>query len=333
MKYPVIDLHSDLLGSIAESPQTLDFESPETRSSLPQLEQGGVRLQTFVIAVIEPKDCVSFAKQQVSLYHKLLRAYPTRIASSRNFKSNLPKVHGFLAIENALGLIGEDEPLEKAFVRFDEIDQVEQILYVSLTWNQENRFGGGNLSSKGLQSDGKIFLDFLGERKAAIDLSHTSDPLAYDIINHIDKKGLNVPLIASHSNFRNIKNSNRNLPEELALEIVRRKGLIGINFVRRFVGDRPEDFLRLVEYAFSIGAENTLCLGSDFYGGATPPLHLNPEYLYPPFQDEFSNSSCFPHFAKLLEKILPPENIKKIFYANAAHFLQKMGFISKEQNS
>ena len=62
-------------------------------------------------------------------------------------------------------------------------------------------------------------------------LSHTSDALAHDIFNHIDKHKLAVPVIASHSNFRSVSDHVRNLPDEIANEIVNRNGLIGMNFL------------------------------------------------------------------------------------------------------
>ena len=33
---------------------------------------------------------------------------------------------------------------DKVFKRLEAFRRVEEILYVSLTWNHENRFGGGN---------------------------------------------------------------------------------------------------------------------------------------------------------------------------------------------
>ena len=73
-------------------------------------------------------------------------------------------------------------------------------------------------------------------KKIAIDLSHTSDFLAHDILNYIDKMGLNVRTIASHSNFRKIAEVVRNLTDEIAKEILKRGGVIGFNLFKSFVG-------------------------------------------------------------------------------------------------
>ncbi len=320
----IIDLHCDLLSCIAESPQQLNFVSPETNCSLPQLEEGQVILQVFAIAVINPKNSTKFSLEQVNLYKRLLRDYPQRVAPSKTFSLDTPCLHGIFAIENALGLVEEDEPLEKAFKRFEDIEKIEKILYVSLTWNQENRFGGGNTTSIGLKRDGQLFLEFLAEKNTAIDLSHTSDALAYDILNYIHRKSLPLKVMASHSNFRKVQNVPRNLPDEVACEIIDLGGVIGMNFIRRFVGDDKEAFCHHIEHALALHGETNLCLGSDFYGGITIPSDLIPGRSFPIFQEGFSNSSCFPYFIQLLEPHFPHYVIENICWRNAFHFIKNL---------
>ncbi len=294
----IIDLHCDLLGSIEQNPN-LTFDSPGTNCSLPQLKEGGVTLQTLAVAAITRRGSARIAERQVELYKKMPR--------ERDY---------IFAIENASALVEENEPLEQAFKRFETFREVEKILYVSLTWNDENRFGGGNASTIGLKPDGERFLEYLSQTPTTIDLSHTSDALAYDILNFIDKHSLSLTPIASHSNFRAIKDVPRNLPDDLAQEIIRRGGLIGINFVRRFVGDAPEDFLRHIDHALSLGAENTLALGADFYGGISVPC-----MEHPVFQPNFNNSSCYPAFFALLRSHLSDTIVDKIAYKNATKSL------------
>jgi len=99
----------------------------------------------------------------------------------------------------------------------------------------------------------------------AIDLSHTSDVLAQDILNFIDKRKLSLTPIASHSNFRVIAQVARNLPDEMAQEIIRRGGVIGLNFMRAFLGSQGIGNLnRQVEHASKLGVISHLCFGSDF---------------------------------------------------------------------
>ncbi|MHA3047827.1 membrane dipeptidase [Riemerella anatipestifer] len=83
----------------------------------------------------------------------------------------------------------EDSLLENTFSNLDGIiKQTSSVFYLSLIHNSENRFGGGNNTCIGLKEDGEILIDYLAYKNIAIDLSHTSDKLAYDIVNFFDKK-------------------------------------------------------------------------------------------------------------------------------------------------
>src|SRR5262249_50721267 len=137
-------------------------------------------------------------------------------------------------------------------------------------------------------------------KKIALDLSHTSDKLAHDLLEFIDQNSLEIPVIASHSNFRCISDYPRNLPEDLAKEIIRRKGLIGLNLFAPFIHQTdPSAIIRHVEYGLELVAENALCFGADFFCELDFPDFLREKYQRSEaFYPEFSNSSVYP---KLLE--------------------------------
>ena len=86
------------------------------------------------------------------------------------------------------------------------------------------------------------------------------------MLNHITKYNFDIPILASHSNFRTIFNHARNLPDDIAKEIIKRKGLIGINFLRAFLNDKnPEAIFDHIAYGVSLGASKSLCFGADFF--------------------------------------------------------------------
>ena len=323
-QHSVIDLHCDLLGSIDWSKGELDFETEKTICSIPQLERGKVALQVLAVAGVSGYDAVVSGKNQVKIYQDMLEKYPTRVGKFSDFKDGSEKVHCMFAIENASTLAQEKQPLSAAFERLEKYHEVERILYVSLTWNHENRFGGGNQSNVGLKDDGKALLELMCEKQIAIDFSHTSDALAHDLFNYIDQKGLDIPIVASHSNLRVVKNVPRNLPDEFVKEIFKRGGIIGLNFVKRFVGKGPEDVFAHIEKAFELGGEKSLCLGADFYGEIDIPEELCPGRITPPFFAELPNSGCYSDFAKMLEKRFSEDQIESIFNKNARQFLQNI---------
>jgi membrane dipeptidase len=66
-----------------------------------------------------------------------------------------------------------------------------------------------------------------------IDISHASDKTVEDVLD-----ATQMPIMASHSNARAICDIPRNLPDDLILEIAKRKGYIGINFFPGFLKKR-----------------------------------------------------------------------------------------------
>lgn len=301
--HPIIDLHCDLLMYLAGLEARLP-DHPEARCSLPQLKQGRVELQVLAIYTATKQGSYSVARKQMQKFKDL----------------KAPFCKFVVAIENASGLLEENEEAALLPARLKAVqEEVGSPLYISLTWNSENRFGGGNETHIGLKEDGRILLEEMSGKKIAIDLSHTSDETAYDIFNTIDKKNLKITPIASHSNFRAIKDVPRNLSDALALEIVKRGGVIGLNCVKKFVGDDfKAGFVQMVLHAKRLGILDRLCLGADFfYDGDSP--NLNP--LAPFFEEDFGNSSCYPQLLGLLEEKFSESEIQGIAYRNALQFL------------
>ncbi|MCH9613326.1 MAG: hypothetical protein SP1CHLAM54_03250 [Chlamydiia bacterium] len=280
----------------------MNFESEETCCSVPQLLAGGVTMQILAVAAITREGSSKKGLRQLELFDEL------KEMNGPNYR---------LAIENASALIEETEELDLFIKR---LDAVESPLYVSLTWNCENRFGGGNATDIGLKEDGKVVLEYLSENDIAIDFSHTSDALAWDILNEIDQKQLPLKVMASHSNFRSLQDHPRNLPDELAKEIIRRGGIIGINFIRRFIGEKKEDILAHFEHGLSLGGEDALCFGSDFYGGLNIPEGLLPGIGDKPFFEGFNNASKFPLILAMLTEKLGKQLVNKIASENYRRF-------------
>ncbi len=309
MDYPVIDLHCDLLSYLRMGPGRTPND-PVCRSSLPQLKAGGVKLQTLAIFSETKQGSTKIAQDQIDHFKKLCADNSQQFIAS---------------FENASGFSEETEPLSHSLKRLDEAHRdLKQLLYIGMTWNEENRFGGGNATKIGLKSDGKQLLDWMAGKKIAIDFSHTSDHLAEGILEYIDKEKLDLPVLASHSNFRAITDVARNLPDWLAQEIIRRNGLIGINLFSPFIRkDDPLALVRHVEYALSLGAHNALAFGADFFCDADFP-ELSKKYQTDnPFFKEYGNAEAYPWVLDLLaQKLgLKQEVLHQIASLNAQRFL------------
>ncbi len=98
------------------------------------------------------------------------------------------------------------------------------------------------------------------------DVSHLSDKSFWDLAE-ISKK----PIIATHSNFRSLCSASRNLTDEMAKEIVRQDGMIGLNLCTAFIHDEGpkqtvENYFKHLEYALPLIGEDHIGFGGDVDG-------------------------------------------------------------------
>ena len=313
-KKMIYDLHSDLLCYLANDSSRTAYDRA-VRCSIPQLIEGGVKFQALPIFTETAKGSSGRGYQQVLAYK--------RLALKEIGIDTLP------AIENASSFSEEEESLEACLRRLEAFQhEIGKILYISLTWNTENRFGGGALTSKGLTSDGRRLIDYMNEKKIAIDLSHASDPLAFDILNYVEAHSLSLPILASHSNMREVTSVPRNLPDEIALEIWRRGGVVGLNFIRYFIGsETPLNFVKQLEHVFKLGGEKQVCFGADFFYEED----LSLSYRKPPdevFFSDYGEASAYPRLIDLWQSHmgLSDEILEGIAHKNLESFFRKFLF-------
>ncbi|MEM8929610.1 MAG: membrane dipeptidase [Acidobacteriota bacterium] len=329
----VADLHCDLLAYLLVGELTDESRSPlDTRAlcSLPQLRDGGVGLQVMAIFTLTEKDWTRFGIREAELFATMLDEHdqlvrPVRSAADLGADE---RVGLMAAIENASAFAEEDEPLDDAFARFETVEKLAgPLLYVSMTWNTENRFGGGNASDNvGLKPDGRVLLDFLAEQRTSIDLSHTSPRLADDILDYTAKMGLDLPVLASHSVYAGVKDIPRNLRDEAAREVAERGGVIGLNLLRSFVeGEASDAFVRQLRHARDLGVlDRAQVLGTDFfYRLDIPPEQLKDEDDFFP---EYGDATCHPRLLRDLGEAfeLDAEALADLAHGRAYRFVERV---------
>ena len=142
---------------------------------------------------------------------------------------------------------------------------------LTLTWNGTCEFGDGAMVThpKGLTEFGRKAIPKLEQHRIAIDISHASEPLFYDVAEIASK-----PLVASHSNAKAICNHPRNLTNEQIKIIKQSGGLIGLNFHPPFLKDdgiaTVDDLIAHTEHCLSLNTQDSLAIGSDFDGADLP---------------------------------------------------------------
>ncbi len=327
MTYPIIDLHCDLLVHLRRMAIPDPFDQEGIGCSFPALKKGNVKLQVMAIYTATREGSAAKAIQQSEIFASLLKRFPNDCSlvdglDSLSEMATSPKVGMLAAIENASGFCEEDEPLNIGFKRLEQIiSNVKRILYIGFTHHPENRFGGGNNSKAGLKEDGKELLQYLHGRKIAVDFSHTSDALAHDILDYLSKHNLDIPILASHSNYREVFEHVRNLPDELAKEIVKRGGLIGLNFLRAFVGtDDPNALYEHLKHGIELGAVDSICFGADYFAtGDHPDRSRIPFYF-----KEHTDATCYPSILEEVSRQISPDVIEGLASKNAMDYIKKI---------
>lgn len=320
-KLPIIDLHCDLLVYLLMNPEATPDDGA-FGASFPFLKDGNVGLQVMAIFTAVEEESSKRGVAQSVIYRQMLEDYSKDVfQGGAGFQSSPDQGIGMVAsLESASGICNESEPLDNAFRNLETIiDNVGRLFYISFTHHTENRFGGGNYATVGLKPDGEALLDYMDGKEIAIDLSHTSDALAHEILDYTYRKGLKVPVIASHSNFRDIWDHPRNLTRENAQEIINRGGLIGMNFLRAFLNnDEPGALLDHILYGFNLpGGEQAISFGADFFYTGDFPDPARDPYYFPEHED----ATKYHTLINQLGEDLNEDQLKGLAHKNVERFI------------
>ncbi len=191
-----------------------------------------------------------------------------RSTSDIKSAANCGKAAALIAIEGAELLGCEISELERAYEK--------GVRLVNLCWNYDNAIcGAANGQTKsGLTEQGAEFVKRMQELGIAVDLSHASEKTFWDVAE-IAKR----PIIAGHSNSKAVCGSPRNLTDSQFKELVRLRGVAGLNLCPSFLNDSGEagidDIIRHAEHFLELGGEKAVCLGGDLDGIDKPPKGIS----------------------------------------------------------
>lgn len=171
---------------------------------------------------------------------------------------------GILAIMSVEGMCGiQERPKEKIRWLYEQ-----GVRIASLCWNEENMLAGGvgKADGHGLTELGREGLEEMRSLGMILDLSHANEKTFWDCMEYED-----LPVIATHSNCRELCDHPRNLWKEQARAILRRQGLIGMNSAPSFVhkDKRQQTALQLARHALFLkelneGSVEGIACGFDF---------------------------------------------------------------------
>lgn len=181
---------------------------------------------------------------------------------------------------------------------------------MGLAWDTNELASGANdENDEGLTDEGIRMARRCAELGITIDVSHLSDKSFYDLIKHYP-----LPIIATHSNFRDVCPHRRNLTSDMAREIVARGGVIGLNLYPDFVKSENahiDDIIPHIEYHLERFGEDSLAFGFDIDGtDGKYPVGINTEV------------SIHDQVIDMLLKRYPVSLVEKIAGENVINFLK-----------
>lgn len=173
------------------------------------------------------------------------------------------------AVEGFPGINGNIRMLEKL--------KEDGVISIGPLHNPDDEIGTGHGTKEtyGLTSFGKDFVRKADDMGFFIDLSHASEQAGKDMLNIVK----NRPPLVTHTGSRGlVPEITRNVADEIAVEVARRGGLIGVSMAswmvaKDFKNATPEDVARTMEHYMDIMGranishpENFLAVGTDFNG-------------------------------------------------------------------
>ncbi len=262
----VLDAHTDTLQRPVMDGVDLSVRSSDEtmaeRADLPRYAEGGVDAQIFAVwvdTIYLPHHAARRALQQIDAFHRVLEKHPDRVGLARTGQdvrelaaagrfAMLLSIEGGDAIQNDTGILRAYHRLGACSMTLchsrttDWVDSSTD----EPRWNGLNDFGRDVIAE----------MNRLG---MAVDVSHTSDQAVRDVLDASER-----PVIASHSNCRELCDHARNLSDDLIKSIAERGGVIGINFYSAFVDqtyldayrDTHEDGLAAMNKPVEVPAED-----------------------------------------------------------------------------
>lgn len=267
-----IDMHCDTL-SLAEK-----LGETNCLVDLQRLKKAGVLVQFFACFV----DAAGYGKTEK--YETWERAYERvcflaqcagkEVNSGFHLTPELTQINQ-CKMGDVCGIL----TLEEGGVLNGKIDRLDEmyrlgVRLVTLTWNYDNCIGSPNsknaeVMNRGLKPFGIEVVDRMNRLGMLIDVSHLSDGGFWDCIHYSRK-----PVVASHSNSRELCHHPRNLSDDMLRALGENGGVAGVNFYSLFLcrqlGKERKaclnDVVGHLRHICEKAGEDAVCLGTDLDG-------------------------------------------------------------------
>jgi membrane dipeptidase len=237
----VIDFHCDaILATLPDSAyligdakkRALTERSSHGHVDIPRLIEGGVDCQVFSHFVEPIYNPVAPGRMLQVLGYSLYQIQESNnleliTHSNEIVKNHEKKVSIIIGFEGGEAL-WQDLRILNVFYKLG-------LRRLTLTWNNRNAIADGvrwQTSKGGLTEFGHDVVNECNRLGILVDVSHITDRGFWDTI-----EASKDPIIASHSNCRELCGSLRNLTDDMIKALAEKNGVIGVNYVPFFLSD------------------------------------------------------------------------------------------------
>jgi membrane dipeptidase len=252
------------------------------------------------------------ALAQLNWYQSQERAGRLHIVRT---KDDLPAANAAPPTTKAIILMEGADPLRSP----DDVPEwhAAGLRVVGLAW-KATRLAGGTGEPGPLTAEGRALVPALDRAGIIHDTSHLAEQSFWELLDLTPG-----PVFASHSKFRSIVPTDRQLSDDMIKALVKRGGVIGINFFEKFLlrpaeyKTRPATLADLVAHVKHIadltGSAQHIGLGSDMDGG------FGAQHI----PHELKTSADLPKIADALHSAdFADEDVKGILGLNFLRFFQ-----------
>ena len=259
MKMPFADFHCDTLTVLLENEgnlfeNSLNFDAKYAKNFTKIFE-------TFAIFIPEnlgKTEAREYYKRNIDYFYNLLskNSDTVKLVKSAEDLEENGKIKIMLSIENF------------SFIDEKEIENVfsDGVRIASLSWNSDNSIVGGAYGTGRLSERAKELIKYMEKTGLTLDISHLNFDSANAALD-ISKR----PVAATHSSSFALRESPRNLTDELYLKVAKSGGVAGVNFHRDFIGEdaNAAAVARHIDRFYKL-SPTAVVFGSDFDGADMP---------------------------------------------------------------
>lgn len=267
----IVDAHFDLLMDIEEERRCKKRKDVIKNDYLDAFRKGGMNLivsSIFIDKQFIPEMSLKNALDQISAFHYEMDGLKHEMTFCKNYDDIIKtKVDGKIGVMlsfEGVEPISNDLNLLRVFYEFG-------VRGLGLVWSRRNyaadgcHFKSTREGTRGGLTDFGVEVVEEAERLGMIlDVSHLNDEGFYDVMKYA--KG---PVIASHSDCRELVKSMRNLTDDQIKCIASKGGVIGMNAANSFVAEDKKDgdaehLARHVDHIVKVAGVDYVGLGFDF---------------------------------------------------------------------